>query len=195
MERSFLAGRKPSATLWPALEEVMAEVESLSAIVVGIGPGSYNGSRVGIAAAQGLALVHGCEVAPICSFEGVKLSGEAALAIGDARRGSFSLQVIRQGQVDGDFTLVEKEELEQALEEAQANEREVFSFDEATRFPIAENWQNLIQRRQSQASLLIEAFLRRDEEEQAMLMNTAAEPFYLRDPHITIGKRKSLLER
>ena len=71
LERSFLAGRKPSATLWPALEEVMAEVRDLTAIVVGTGPGSYNGTRVGIAAAQGIALVHGCGVAPLCSFEGV----------------------------------------------------------------------------------------------------------------------------
>ena len=38
-ERSFVAGRRPSATLWPSLEEVMGEVEMLTAVVVGIGPG------------------------------------------------------------------------------------------------------------------------------------------------------------
>ena len=114
----------------------MADIKSLKAIVVGIGPGSYNGSRVGIAGAQGIALVHDCPVASICSFEGVTTATEDALAIGDARRGSFSLQRIRAGRIEGDFSLVELEMLETAIAANTQENREVFSFDPVDRFPV-----------------------------------------------------------
>lgn len=195
IERTFLAGRKPSATLWPALEEVMAEVEILDAIIVGTGPGSYNGSRVGIAAAQGIALVHGCGVAPICSFEGVAAATENALAIGDARRKSFSMQKVVHGRIEGRFELGDVDELSTAILESLAKGEEVFSFDRSERFPISEELQAQIQFRQSEAGRLAAAFAKRTSAEQDALKKTLAEPFYLRDPHITVGKRKSLLER
>ncbi|WP_411846181.1 tRNA (adenosine(37)-N6)-threonylcarbamoyltransferase complex dimerization subunit type 1 TsaB [Roseibacillus persicicus] len=194
-ERSFPAGRKPSASLWDPLEEVMAEVQALSAVVVGIGPGSYNGSRVGIAAAQGIALVHQCSVAPICSFEGVPMETARALAIGDARRGNFSRQSLQTGRVEGDFALGNLEELADAIADSRNRGEEVFSFDRAERFPLAEELQALIQYRQSEAGRLAAAFAKRNPAERDTLLATLAEPFYLRDPHITIGKRKSLLDR
>ena len=199
LERSFFAGRKPSGTLWPALQEVMPEEDALrhplSAIVVGIGPGSYNGSRVGIAAAQGIALVHKCGIAPLCSFEGVSSASKEALAIGDARRGSFSLQPIAEGRLKGDFALVEEEELSEAIRAAHEKGQDIFSFDASERFPVSDKLKALIQQRQSQAGLLAKAFAQRSQEEQKELFKNAPEPFYLRDPHITVGKRKSLLER
>ncbi|MGJ8725909.1 MAG: tRNA (adenosine(37)-N6)-threonylcarbamoyltransferase complex dimerization subunit type 1 TsaB [Roseibacillus sp.] len=195
LERTFLAGRKPSATLWPALEEVMGEVKNLDAIIVGIGPGSYNGSRIGIAAAQGIAMVHNCGVAPLCSFEGVTPATENALAIGDARRKSFSLQKVVRGRIEGEFSLVESEELSTRIHECAQEGTEVFSFDPPERFPISNELQAVIQFRQSQAGKLAKSFAERPSSERATLTATPAEPFYLRDPHITIGKRKSLLER
>lgn len=195
LERSFVAGRKPSASLWLPLQEVMAEVKSLSAVVVGIGPGSYNGSRVGIAAAQGIALIHDCAVVPICSFEGVATVTKRALAIGDARRGSFSLQRMVAGRIEGEFMLGCLEELSSAIAESVAKGEEVFSFDPAERFPVSEEMQATIQFRQSRAGRLVAAFAKREPSEQEELMKSLPEPFYLRDPHITVGKRKSLLER
>ena len=195
LERSFLAGRKPSATLWPALEEVMARVEGLDAIIVGIGPGSYNGSRIGIAAAQGIALVHECGVAPLCSFEGVAPTTKKALAIGDARRKSFSVQGVVNGRIDGDFTLVEAEELSKAIQKSSQQGEEVFSFDPPERFPVGAELQNTIQFRQSEAGRLARAFAQREPSARDALMQSLAEPFYLRDPHITTSKRKSLLDR
>jgi tRNA threonylcarbamoyl adenosine modification protein YeaZ len=193
-ERSFLAGRKPSGTLWPALEEVMQEVRSLDAIVVGIGPGSYNGSRVGIAAAQGIALVHECAVAPLCSFEGVVPASDRSLAIGDARRGSFSLQRVVKGQIEGEFELVDQEALSAAILQSHEDGREVFSFDSPERFALPDSITEIIVRRQSEAKNLVAAYFRRSPKEQEALSQALPEPFYLRDPHITIGKRKSLLD-
>ena len=194
-EKSFVAGRRPSSTLWPALQEVMAGVTQISAIVVGTGPGSYNGSRVGIAAAQGIALVQDCPVAPLCSFEGVQPVSHEAWALGDARRGSFSLQKVVAGRIQGDFLLVSKEELEIKLQKAFADGQEVFSFDPASRFPIEEDLQKQIVARQSEASLLARAFAHRSESEQVEITQKTAEPFYLRAPHITPGKKKSPLAR
>ena len=195
LERSFFAGRKPSATLWAPLKEVMEEISSLSAIVVGIGPGSYNGSRVGIAAAQGIALNFGCPVIPLCSFEGVTSNSSRTLAIGDARRGHFSLQQLSEGRLLGSFSLVDNEKLAEALRASAGNKEEVFSFDESNRFPVATDLQQLIHRKTSSARTLAAAYLKRSESEREKLSQTVAEPFYLRDPHITVGKRKSLLER
>ena len=195
IERSFVAGRKPSASLWPSLQEVMAEISPLTAVVVGIGPGSYNGSRVGIAAAQGIALIHECPVVPICSFEGVALKTEQALAIGDARRGSFSLQRIVAGRISGGFSLASKEELVEAIASSRAQGEEVFSFDPAERFPVGDELQQEIQFRHSEASRLALAFAQRNSVERESLMIAPPEPFYLRDPHITVGKRSSLLDR
>ena len=97
--------------------------------------------------------------------------------------------------MQGDFSLVDKDELAVALGEARVEGREVFSFDEASRFPVAEDLQKLVQYRQSSARLLAETFASRSLEEQEAIIKTPAQPFYLRDPHITLSKRKSLLER
>jgi tRNA threonylcarbamoyladenosine biosynthesis protein TsaB len=67
---------------------------------VGLGPGSYTGIRVGIAAAKGFALAHGRPLVGACSVEalalehGAKHPGAVAVIV-DARRGEvyFSLTV------------------------------------------------------------------------------------------------------
>lgn len=194
LERSFRAGRKPSATLWPALEKVITDIRSLDVIIVGIGPGSYNGSRVAIAAAQGMAMVYGCPVVPLCSFEGVVPESGQSLAIGDARRGNFSLQKVASGRLVDHFELVEKEALVAAISDALAASQEVFSFDEAERFALPTHLAKAVVRRQSEAGNLLAAFFARVAADQEALCLEAAEPFYLRDPHITVGKRKSLLD-
>lgn len=89
----FESHRQQNKLLFPALEKLLKgeENNSIDLIIVGTGPGSYNGSRIAIAAAQGLAIAYQCPVVAICSFLGTRLAAENELsyAIGDARRGSF----------------------------------------------------------------------------------------------------------
>ncbi len=194
-ELEFFAGRKPSSGLWPALEGLFPRVSDLSAVVVGLGPGSYNGARIGIAAAQGIALVQNCPVIGLSSFEGVRLEGREAIAIGDARRGSYSIQVLAHQRPQGIPSLVSKNELIDTIQEAIRTDREVFCFENIQRFQLPEGLQQHVIRRESKASQLGRAYQERSATEKAILAEHVVEPRYLRDPHITSSKRGSLLER
>lgn len=59
--RDEVIGRGHSERLVPMLDELL-EGRRADAILVGVGPGSFTGIRVGIAAAQGLAIAWNCEL-------------------------------------------------------------------------------------------------------------------------------------
>src|SRR5690606_11782041 len=83
--------RSHNSGLFGPLRRALAELgdgERLAAVVIGTGPGSYSGTRVGIAAGQGVALVHGCPAVGLPSLLAVPAASTPSLAIGDARRGS-----------------------------------------------------------------------------------------------------------
>lgn len=193
-EESFFAGRKPSAALWEPLAELLTDVAQLSAIVVATGPGSYNGVRIAISAAQGIALVHRCPAVGLSSFAGVAPTTPTALAIGDARRGAFSLQSLANGKMDQEVQLVSQSELEAAIEDAARRGEDVFCFEPVERFPLSPALQQKVVRRQSQAGLLGAAFWNLAESERRALESQPLEPIYLRPPHITKSKRRSLLD-
>ncbi|MGC4013199.1 MAG: hypothetical protein QM755_01595 [Luteolibacter sp.] len=66
-EREFCSDRSHNAVLLGPLGELMAGLspEDIGLVLVGSGPGSYSGTRVGIAAAQGVALAAGCPVVAV----------------------------------------------------------------------------------------------------------------------------------
>lgn len=65
--RDELIGRGHSERLVPMLDELL-EGRRADRILVGVGPGSFTGIRVGIAAAQGMAIGWGCEVRGMSSL-------------------------------------------------------------------------------------------------------------------------------
>ena len=67
------AGRRPSEILIQPLQEALSHIDEnrLEVVLIGTGPGSYNGARVAIAAGQGVALVHECPVIGISSLEAI----------------------------------------------------------------------------------------------------------------------------
>lgn len=90
--------------LLPMIDEIMQEAEfdisELSCIAVSIGPGTFAGVRIGLAAAKGMALALDLPLLPITSLEALayefmieneNFSGQIAVAI-DARRGEVYLQ-------------------------------------------------------------------------------------------------------
>lgn len=85
--------RRNASDLLPVLGEVLEELGSAPAhiekIVVGTGPGSYTGLRVGIATAQGLARATGAELIGVPSVEAMAQAGlaldEEGVVLLDAR--------------------------------------------------------------------------------------------------------------
>ncbi|MEM6911235.1 MAG: tRNA (adenosine(37)-N6)-threonylcarbamoyltransferase complex dimerization subunit type 1 TsaB [Verrucomicrobiota bacterium] len=86
----FVTKRSHNAALFAPLGRALQRAgPHLSGVVVGLGPGSYTGIRIGIAAAQGVSLARAIPVVGAASLSG--LPGKGTL-VGDARRDSFFLQ-------------------------------------------------------------------------------------------------------
>ncbi|HZJ09124.1 MAG TPA: tRNA (adenosine(37)-N6)-threonylcarbamoyltransferase complex dimerization subunit type 1 TsaB [Trueperaceae bacterium] len=97
-------GREHAARLPLEFEALLADVAreraAIAAVRVGIGPGSYTGTRVAIAAAKGLARALGADLAGVSSFvglaAGVLAPGASAVITLDARRGNVYAQACRR---------------------------------------------------------------------------------------------------
>ena len=92
--RDELIGRGHSERLVPMISELLGGAAAQH-ILVGVGPGSFTGIRVGIAAAQGLAIGWGCEVAGMSSLAllaaGANHQGQVAAAL-DGGHGELFVQ-------------------------------------------------------------------------------------------------------
>jgi tRNA threonylcarbamoyladenosine biosynthesis protein TsaB len=67
-------------------EEADAQAAELSRIVVGTGPGSFTGLRMGLAAARALALALDVKVAGVSTLDALAAGAPGAIPVVDARR-------------------------------------------------------------------------------------------------------------
>lgn len=95
-------GRGHAEVLLPMIESVRREAglgyADLDRIGVTVGPGTFAGTRIGLAAARGMALAGGLAVVGVTSLEAVAegvgmAENEAVLAAFDARRGEIYGQI------------------------------------------------------------------------------------------------------
>src|SRR6478609_11459166 len=88
--------RRTSAPFFAALKAIIREHGAPEAIVVGLGPGSYTGTRIAISAAIGLQATTGAALTGLSSLSGISEESEY-IVIGDAKRASFFFATISGG--------------------------------------------------------------------------------------------------
>lgn len=136
-EHHFSSDRSHNSQLFaPLCEALEACREDLSLIVVGTGPASYTGVRIGIAAAQGIAMSRGVQVIGLPSLlaADVEPGLPAFLMCGDARRGSFFAAEIHAGTADAPLRMFDAPELQALRQSSTTGSLPWFTFD--TKSPL-----------------------------------------------------------
>lgn len=181
-DSDFESDRNHNSMLFDPLQQAIGELdgETLDAVIIGTGPGSYSGTRVGIAAGQGVAMVHDCPAVGISSLLAVGIS--SGVAIGDARRGSAWWTEIKVGDLPQPELLPTAE-----LAEKIAGWEGVFSFEETKSLALPK--EIAVQKCWPTAVHLAEAWLALPDEMKNELTSVPPQPAYLRPPHITAAKK------
>ncbi len=112
----FKGPQRHSASLFPALMRLGIPRLKLRRIIVGIGPGSFSGIRVSLAAAQGIALAQGVPVVGISSAYSIALQLPEVTRLGvlaDAKRREAFCTVFKNGELEKSTYLIPMTELEE----------------------------------------------------------------------------------
>jgi tRNA threonylcarbamoyladenosine biosynthesis protein TsaB len=196
--REWQNDRKNSGQFFEYLVEVQKQFGKPDAIIVGLGPGSYAGTRISISAAIGLSMTGGTGSVP--SDEKIKLMGrhegrpsirligfpsicaiecDAAeyFVVGDARRQTFFFARVRDNNLAEGPTLMPEAELRENLDKVD-RKMTIFATEKLPQFERAEI-------RYPSAKVL--AGLANDP--KRVFAQPPLEPIYLREPHITVPKR------
>jgi tRNA threonylcarbamoyladenosine biosynthesis protein TsaB len=174
--REWPNDRKNSAAFFQNLQVVRKEFGTPETIIVGLGPGSYAGTRIAISAAIGIQLCSGARLIGWPSICAMESDAEEYRVVGDARRKSFFLaRILRNELIEGP-TLRSGPELIAKLESVDPA-MPVFSSEILPQFG-----QLVI----TFPSALVLARLA--EEPRHSFFLPPLEPIYLREPHITLPK-------
>lgn len=192
-QRDFTSDRSHNAVLFSPLQELLDVRGSteIGWVLVGSGPGSYSGTRVGIAAAQGVAIAAGCPAVALPSILAVPSAenGSACLAIGDARRGSFWTAMIEHSQLHAAPELTDAAGLEVIVSATIAAGIPVISLEDTTRFPLSPELLEQVRLECPDATRLWNVWKSSDPETRKQWMAEPPQPIYLKPPHITPAKR------
>ncbi len=197
-QREFSSDRSHNAVLFSPLKEVLdarGDLE-IGLVIVGSGPGSYSGTRVGIAAAQGVAIASGCPAVALPSILAVPSAqgGASCMAIGDARRGSYWTAKVENFHLIAEPELTDAAGLENLVRAAVDEGTSVFSFEDPARFPLSADLVSQVKLEFPDARGLWNAWQAADEDTRAKWAAEIPQPMYLKPPHITPAKRSWLVQ-
>jgi len=178
-EVAFANDRKHSGLFFENLQLTLERFGTPDAIVVGLGPGSYAGTRIAIATAIGLQAATGARLIGLSSLRAFENEAAEYCVIGDARRQSFFFaHIARRECIEGPL-LCTRDELSARLSAAV---HPVFASEKIVDAPAA-----LLGYPSARLLAEIAADARLTSAAQPL------EPIYLRDPHITEPKRPTML--
>jgi tRNA threonylcarbamoyladenosine biosynthesis protein TsaB len=178
LAREWANDRKHSGAFFENLENVMKEYGKPEKIIVGLGPGSYAGTRIAISAAIGLQIATGMQLVGYPSVCAIECEANEYCVIGDARRQSFFLARIRANELVEAPTLMSEAELKEKVDTINSN-MSIFCSEPLPQFKRA-----LL----SYPSARILARLARDSDRA--FVTPPLEPMYLREPHITLPRSR-----
>src|SRR5436309_3047676 len=168
--------RKNSARLFENLNAVTKKFGAPDTIIVGLGPGSYAGTRIAISAAIGLQISSGARLIGFPSICAIESAEAHYWMIGDARRKTFFFARISTNELREGPELFSEEGLKSKLLSLR-NDTPVFCSESLPQFPGA-------MLRYPSARLL--ARLAQDPNRNFRL--PPLEPMYLREPHVTMPR-------
>lgn len=172
---SFSNDRKHSGLFFENLEACLARRGKPDRIVVGLGPGSYAGTRIAIATAIGLQTATAAHLIGLASVCAMPSGAPEYAVIGDARRQSFFFALVRDRLAVEGPLLCTEEELRDRLSLLASP---VFSSERLAAFPDATL---------AYPSAVVLAEIAATA--PSLKNGESLEPIYLRDPHITQPKR------
>jgi tRNA threonylcarbamoyl adenosine modification protein YeaZ len=171
----FAADRKHSGAFFESVRQCLKRFGRPEKIIVGLGPGSYAGVRIAIAAAVGLRAASAARLAGIPSICGIDTTARDYCVIGDARRDSFFFGRVRDGRLMAGPSLHSGVELEVKISGSIVP---VYASELLPQFPKATlaypSAGKLAEVARNQAGEIADI--------------RSLEPIYLREPHITVPK-------
>ena len=170
--------RKNSGEFFRNVAETQKRFGAPDRIIVGLGPGSYAGTRIAISTAIGLRMATKAELVGLSSLCAIECDGAEYAVAGDARRQSFFLAQIRDRRLTVPPVLQSEAELRNVLDDLKTR-LPIFAVEPLPQF-------NPVTVRHPSARIL--AQLAADPNRAFVL--PPLEPMYLREPHITTPKQR-----
>jgi len=175
--REWPNDRKNSGPFFEHLADEQKQFGKADAIIVGLGPGSYAGTRIAISAAIGLNTASQARLVGFPSICAIDCDMPEFCVIGDARRQTFFFARIRENNLAEGPDLMSEAELRTKLDKVDS-EMSIFATEKLPQFERVGL---------SYPSAKLLARLATDLKRS--FTQPPLEPMYLREPHITVPKK------
>ena len=177
-DREWPNDRKNSGPFFEHLAEMQKQFGKPDTIIVGLGPGSYAGTRIAISAAIGLRAASRAKLIGYPSICAIECDAPEYAVIGDARRNSFFYTRVCDRNLAEGPTLVGEAELRTKLHKLD-EKMSIFTTEKLPQFDRAEL-------RYPAARMLPQLAA----DSKRNFTQPPLEPMYLREPHITIPRQR-----
>lgn len=178
-QRDVASPRGRGGAIFPVLADAMRVAGCPDRIAVGLGPGAYNGLRVAVAAAEGIALACGADRVGVLSLRAIGTECREYVCIGDARGGLYYFAKLSDRKLVGEIELLSRDAMSGRL--GQLQRIAVFATAPVDAFPD-------VARGSVDAAIL--ASLASTENPAG----AALEPIYLKPPCITAPRVRRISE-